>query len=543
MTIAARNISTYSESPGSNTDYFPEGMNPSDVNDGSRNVQADLRGSFAELPWFEHGHTITYVSGTSFTVSGDVTAIYTVARRIRANGSGTGTIAGAIATSSYSSPNTTITVTWDSGALSNESLRVWTYIFTDNAGQDADTLDGYHAVAFPRKAENAAITGNWTSTGTWNGIELNPRTATDTVTVGASGADQTTVNAAIEAIENRIPVLYRKSGFIIKVQTIAGFTMAEQVLSRYGKDLSYIHITSVDAEVSVTRSALTDQIDSQSIYPVFGAARNSAIPTIDALFSMDSSGTATGRTGVYLVGNCTGSILAARGVKNCGADGLSVQRGSVCDAHQSNFSGAGEAGIYAGRSSRIDAALTNVSNSKFGFRVQRKSVIDAHSGANASGCSEYAIYLLDGGEINASGVNGSSAGIHGLYALAGTSCTAPNGNFSGATTDAVRAQAANHINIESANCSSAGQYGLYAFYATTVNANSVDVTDYGTQGIRGLDGVVISAASSNCQQSGSDQNTDIVAGGGGAIINARGATGGTNLTKNASPSASGLIMG
>jgi hypothetical protein len=35
---------------------------------------------------------------------------------------------------------------------------------------DADKLDGYEATAFPRKAEDATVTGNWTFSGTISGI-------------------------------------------------------------------------------------------------------------------------------------------------------------------------------------------------------------------------------------------------------------------------------------------------------------------------------------------------------------------------------------
>ena len=102
----------------------PEGMAPSAVNNVMRQMMADTRTWYEDAEWISLGHTHTYASGTSFTVaSTDITGEYTVGRRIRAVGSSTGTIYGTITASSFST-NTTVTVEWDSGSLSNESLTV-----------------------------------------------------------------------------------------------------------------------------------------------------------------------------------------------------------------------------------------------------------------------------------------------------------------------------------------------------------------------------------------------------------------------------------
>lgn len=102
---------------------FAEGMNPNAVNDSARQMMADLR-AWVEDGWLHYAHTATFASSASFTVATDVTAIYQVNRRIRAVGSSTGTVHGTITASTYSAPNTTITVRWDSGGLSNEALAI-----------------------------------------------------------------------------------------------------------------------------------------------------------------------------------------------------------------------------------------------------------------------------------------------------------------------------------------------------------------------------------------------------------------------------------
>lgn len=112
---------------------WSEGQPPSSVNNTARQMLADTRAAFNDLIWFQYSTgnqgagniavPSVYASGTSFTITGaDVTLVYTAGRRVRAVGTGTGTIYGTIASSAYSSPTTTITVVWDSGSLSNETL-------------------------------------------------------------------------------------------------------------------------------------------------------------------------------------------------------------------------------------------------------------------------------------------------------------------------------------------------------------------------------------------------------------------------------------
>jgi hypothetical protein len=73
--------------------------------------------------WTVSGSTPTYVSGTQFTVPGNQTTTFTVNRRVYASVSA-GTVYGSITASSYSAPNTTVTVAWDSGALDSGLTQV-----------------------------------------------------------------------------------------------------------------------------------------------------------------------------------------------------------------------------------------------------------------------------------------------------------------------------------------------------------------------------------------------------------------------------------
>lgn len=68
---------------------------------------------------FAYGYESTYVSATSFTVSGDKTDTFHAGRRIRANCGADGLKYGTVNTSSYSTPTTTITLKTGSDALTS----------------------------------------------------------------------------------------------------------------------------------------------------------------------------------------------------------------------------------------------------------------------------------------------------------------------------------------------------------------------------------------------------------------------------------------
>lgn len=124
-------VESYFLSAGANVSLFPEGMAPSNVNDGARAVQADLRSWYNDPTWIQYGkgdgsYTATYASASSFTIAAaDVTDAYHLNRRVKITGSLTGTVYGKISSSSYSDPDTTVNVTLDSGTLQSEALTVW----------------------------------------------------------------------------------------------------------------------------------------------------------------------------------------------------------------------------------------------------------------------------------------------------------------------------------------------------------------------------------------------------------------------------------
>ena len=132
-------IKDYSTTAANNTTIgsinTAEGMLPSNINNCFRGLGAEIREWYNDSQWViygdgDNGFTITYASATSFTVSAvDVTTYYHVGRRVKAIGSATGTIYGTISATTFST-NTTVTVVWDSGSLSNEAITIYLAILT-----------------------------------------------------------------------------------------------------------------------------------------------------------------------------------------------------------------------------------------------------------------------------------------------------------------------------------------------------------------------------------------------------------------------------
>lgn len=73
----------------------------------------------AQTEWTSHSSAPTYISATSFSVTGDQTAIFHVGRRVRTTNSGGTLVYGTITASSHSAGTTTVTVSNDSGSLNS----------------------------------------------------------------------------------------------------------------------------------------------------------------------------------------------------------------------------------------------------------------------------------------------------------------------------------------------------------------------------------------------------------------------------------------
>lgn len=129
-----------------------EGMAPSLYNDSWRAIMSDIRAWQFDPEYLDLGDEITYVSSTQFTVATDLTDIYSVGRGIRVTGLTTGTIYGEISASTYSSPNTTVTVDWLSGSMNDEELVAALHIINTlgyTSDIEAGTLMVFYQAAAP----------------------------------------------------------------------------------------------------------------------------------------------------------------------------------------------------------------------------------------------------------------------------------------------------------------------------------------------------------------------------------------------------------
>lgn len=85
---------------------WPEGMAPSAVNNTARQDRASVAEWYTDAEWIDYGTTVVTAAGQVYTLSGNLTATYTVGRAIRQNGSSIGIITA----STFSTPNTLVTV-------------------------------------------------------------------------------------------------------------------------------------------------------------------------------------------------------------------------------------------------------------------------------------------------------------------------------------------------------------------------------------------------------------------------------------------------
>lgn len=133
----------------------------------TQQLAADARTWAESSAWFNLGFPITWVSGTSFSTSApswysatpvNLTSKFVQYQRVKAVGSSTGTIYGTIQSSSYSSPTTTVTVTWDSGALVNETLTIYYAVFQPNQLPAVPYTPGPGSVNTSQIVDNAITT-------------------------------------------------------------------------------------------------------------------------------------------------------------------------------------------------------------------------------------------------------------------------------------------------------------------------------------------------------------------------------------------------
>ncbi len=145
-------IKDYSTTASSNSTLsgisVAEGMAPSLVNNVIRADMSAQKEQWGDKEWFTLGdgntvNTYTRTGATTVTIGADVTGSHHVGRRVKVTGANTSTtgIFGKIASSSYSSPNTTITITFDSGSIHASDSNPILYLGSTFVGPSTPVID------------------------------------------------------------------------------------------------------------------------------------------------------------------------------------------------------------------------------------------------------------------------------------------------------------------------------------------------------------------------------------------------------------------
>jgi hypothetical protein len=242
-----------------------------------------------------------------------------------------------------------------------------------------------------------------------------------TVTVG-SGGQYTTINEALEYLSTLYP-LYKNTGVTATISLLTGFVMAEQVLVR-GLDFGWVTITGVDAETTITHTALTTAFEGR--YPAFGVNKGGTLPYINALFNMNYGAgvgnTAENKDGIYAHGaGSSANIGNAKGVINAGSCGIHATNSALINGYMTASSGAGYYGVAASFNAEVTVYALN-----------------------ADACGVCGVNAAQGGKINCNSakIRNQTTGINCIRVQDGSTIEASSIDITGSTVT-VLSQAAN----------------------------------------------------------------------------------------------------
>lgn len=139
---------TAADNASAGTINWAEGMNPGSVNDSARQMMSDTRTWYEDYEWRDFGHSPTFASASSFTISSaaSLSSDYCVNRRLRIVDSVSGTAYGTISATTWVGSTQTVTLSPLSTAL-NTTTAVALGISPTNSSVPASSLDGLTAFA------------------------------------------------------------------------------------------------------------------------------------------------------------------------------------------------------------------------------------------------------------------------------------------------------------------------------------------------------------------------------------------------------------
>ena len=309
-------VKDYSTTASSNTAInginINTGMPPSNVDNALRQYGKDIRDVWNDKEWFILGDgdgstTFNRASATSVTVASNITVTHHVGRRIKLYGANTGTIYGKIATSSYSSPNTTLAFTFDSGSIhaSDSTPDVYVGSVYNNPANpvvDEDNMASNSAILSPSQQSVKAYSDSGTQTLTNKSIALGSNTVTGTTaqfnTALSDGSFATL--AGSETLTNKTltsPVLNTGiSGTAFKDEDNMSSDSATAIASQQSiKAYVDSQVTAQDLDISDGSSTIAIDLDSETLGLLGGtgitstASGNNVTLAIDGTVVTESS--------------------------------------------------------------------------------------------------------------------------------------------------------------------------------------------------------------------------------------------------------------
>ena len=345
--MATKNYSTTS---GNNTSInsisVAEGMSPSAVNNAMREIIKDSRDSWNEKEWFilgdgDQSTTFTRASATSVTVGSDISSSHHVGRRVKIVGTNTGTIYGKIATSSYSSPNTTITFTFDSGTIDSSDTTVDVYVGSTYSNPatpviDEDNMASDSAILPPSQQSVKAFVESGTSTLTNKSIDLTNNTLTGTkaqFNTAMTDADFATLTGT-ETLTNKTltsPVLNTSiSGTAFKDEDDMVSNSATAVASQQSiKAYVDAQLTAQDVDIATDSGTIAIDLDSETLTIAGGTGIDTSGATNTVTVGIDSTVTTNSGTQTLTNKTISGASNTLSNIANSSLTNSTVSYGGV----------------------------------------------------------------------------------------------------------------------------------------------------------------------------------------------------------------------